>query len=231
MLIYHGTSFKNFDSILNNGIDPRSDRKSNWEEYESRDDMVYLTLAYPFYYAACVTENDDPLVVFEIDCGKLDVSNLYPDEDYIAQGISHQTGKSLKDVHFDIRDNIDEWKDLWESSLDKMGNVCHKGNIPISCVTRYAIVDPKEFNPHIYIDLLDPSITPINYMIKGEYYRNLVNWFFGDREKLPQIDEAKQFLEHARLVGKDDFVKMQKDRIEYLEEQSGNKKGIEVVSL
>ena len=67
MLIYHGTSFKNLDSILNNGIDPRSDGKSNWEEYESRDDMVYLTLAYPFYYAACVAKNDDPLVVFEIE--------------------------------------------------------------------------------------------------------------------------------------------------------------------
>jgi hypothetical protein len=239
MLIYHGTSFKNLDSILNNGIDPRSeicwripsDGKSNWEEYESRDDMVYLTLAYPFYYAACVTENDDPLVVFEIDYDKLDASKLYPDEDYIAQGVSEQEAVPLKEVHFIIRDNIDKWKDLWESSLEKMGNICHKGNIPISYATRYTVVDPKEFNSHIYIDLLDPSICPLNYEIKGEYYRNLVNWFFGDREELPQIDQAKQFLEHAEYVGKDDLVKIQKDRIEYLKEQSSNKKGIEVVSL
>ena len=79
--------------------------------------------------------------------------------------------------------------------------------------------------------MLDSSICPLNYAIKGEYYRNLVNWFFGDREELPQVDQAKEFLEHARLVGKDDLVKIQKDRIEYLKEQSSNKKGIEVVSL
>ena len=239
MLIYHGTSANNLDSILNNGINPRSDRKSNWDKYESRDDMAYLTLAYPFYYAACVAENDDSLVVFEINCDKLDESKLYPDEDYIAQVVSEQDAVPLNEVHFIIRDNIDKWKDLWESSLEKMGNICYKGNVPISCVTRYVVVDTKEFNSHIYLDLLDPSICPLNYAIKGEYYRNLVNWFFGDREKLPQIDEAKKFLENfvgvlgkqPSLGGLDDLAKIQKDRIEYLEIQSGNKKGIEVVSL
>ena len=51
MKLYHGCSVENLRSILLNGLRPRGYTKSNWRKTPSRSDMVYLTAAYPFYFA------------------------------------------------------------------------------------------------------------------------------------------------------------------------------------
>jgi hypothetical protein len=53
MKLYHGCSANDLLSIMTNGLCPRSDKKSNWKKNPSRPDMVYLTVAYPFYFALC----------------------------------------------------------------------------------------------------------------------------------------------------------------------------------
>ena len=39
--LYHGTTTKNLDDILTNGLKPRHDKESNWQEFPSRKDMIY----------------------------------------------------------------------------------------------------------------------------------------------------------------------------------------------
>lgn len=57
MFLYHGTSFENIERILHQGILPRREtKKSNWfmpdsNDFESRNDAVYLSNAYAPYYA------------------------------------------------------------------------------------------------------------------------------------------------------------------------------------
>ena len=57
MLLYHGTSFENVERIRSQGVlPPRETKKSNWSmpesnDYESRNDSVYLSNAYSQYYA------------------------------------------------------------------------------------------------------------------------------------------------------------------------------------
>jgi hypothetical protein len=51
MKLYHGCSFENLRSIMTTGLHPRLEKKSNWKKAPSRPDMVYLTVAYPFYFA------------------------------------------------------------------------------------------------------------------------------------------------------------------------------------
>jgi hypothetical protein len=51
MRFYHGTSARRLTTILKDGIRPRLKTASNWEKMPSRPDMVYLTVAYPLYFA------------------------------------------------------------------------------------------------------------------------------------------------------------------------------------
>ena len=49
--LYHGTSSRFLDRILKHGIKPRGKGTSQWDKFPSRPDLVYLTTAYPFYFA------------------------------------------------------------------------------------------------------------------------------------------------------------------------------------
>jgi len=68
MRLYHGTNSLFVEKCLKTGIAPRGFKKTNWKDYPSRSDLVYLTDAYPFYFAICATKkkNQNP-VVLEID--------------------------------------------------------------------------------------------------------------------------------------------------------------------
>ena len=85
MKIYHGTSSANVDKILLNGITPRGDTESHWDRYPSRNDLVYLSTAYPFYFACVAAQVDEISAVFEVDTDLLDTEWMLPDEDFIAQ--------------------------------------------------------------------------------------------------------------------------------------------------
>ena len=68
LLLYHGTSLSKLESILKDGIMPRRlSGKSNWDDNESHDNMVYLTNSYaPYYSLASLEDDDDKPVVLEI---------------------------------------------------------------------------------------------------------------------------------------------------------------------
>ena len=70
---------------MTNGLCPRRDKQSNWEKNPSRSDMVYLTVAYPFYYALC---HEGLAGVVEIEARGLDRKRFFPDEDFLTNAIT-----------------------------------------------------------------------------------------------------------------------------------------------
>jgi len=223
MKLYHGTSYQNMDRILKNGIIPRTNINGNWEEHPSRDGHVYLTTSYPFYFAYVAAANKDAAisVVFEIDTDRLDYNNFYPDEDFIYEVVKKEHPEIL---HKDIKDNLEDYKYNWEVSLRHLGNCSYEGKIPLTSISRYCIVDYKK-RAVLAMQIMDPSISILNYKYRGEYYRNLVSWFFGDRKEHPQLTEAKS---------PDDFVinmEMRQKKIDFWKEQSENRDGIKVIKI
>ena len=109
MKLYHGTTIRHLDSILAHGLRPRNDASGHWEQFPSRPDMVYLTSAYPFFFATHTGDEDEngnrrpEKLVVEIDSTRLDQRLLYPDEDFVAQLIAQHTDKSLAEIHDDVR--------------------------------------------------------------------------------------------------------------------------------
>jgi len=175
--------------------------------------MVYLTIAYPFCFAAHTPDEDghgncqpEKLVV-EIDSTRLDQRLLYPDEDFVAQLVAEQTGKPLAAIHDDIRANLTDLsmtcQDLageavpaWEASLAGLATCCYRGAIPRAAMTRYCVLDYRQ---RILLGAMAYNEGP---RLGGphEQYRQLTQWLFGNRRKLPRFVPAR-FLDAIRGAG------------------------------
>lgn len=178
-LLYHGTRSKLLDKILENGLKPRGKRKGNWKQYPSRHDLVYLTRSYaPFFAINGLKKNENLALILEIESSNL---KLLPDEDFISQAISMNTGEPLPEVHKQVLENLESYQEHWQLSLDNLGNCSHKGPISPGNITRYCTLDIKK-RPDLFSISLDPSISTMNYRFCGTRYQSIISWLFGDRE-------------------------------------------------
>src|SRR5208282_4351454 len=111
MKLYHGCSAKDLRSIMTNGLCPRQDKQSNWERNPSRPDMVYLTVAYPFWYALC---HDGLAGVIEIEARGLDRNRFFPDEDFLTYAFAMRDGAQVAPQRQeDIRVMLHTYGDYW----------------------------------------------------------------------------------------------------------------------
>lgn len=213
--MYHGTAFINASKIFKQGITPRGNRKGNWDKYVSRDSTVYLTVAYPFYFAeqAVWSIKKDQAIVFEIDLTMLDQRLLYPDEDFISQAFNDIEN------HEHYKQTIEQYRDCWALSVEHLGSCCYKGMIPKKAFTRTCRVDFDK-RRELWMAVMDPTISLMNYKFCGDKYRDMIAWFFGDIELLPQVEQAKIY---------PDDIKCQ--QIKVWTEASHNRDGITVTNL
>ena len=130
--LFHGTSKKHLDSILRRGLQPRGTNPSNWEDFPSAPDRVYLTRSYAIFFAlkSAYLTNTDPVII-EVDVE----DNLVADEDYLAQckwkdkELNFLQDKSLEDKTLYWKIRSPAYPMMAEHSLNKLGNCCHMGTI------------------------------------------------------------------------------------------------------
>lgn len=222
MKVYHGTSLNCLPSILKNGIIPRGDDESNWPDNVSHPEMIYLTIAYPFYFAhIAAQEHKSKPVVIEIDMDFLSERNLFPDEDFIFQGLPKDQKMELSD----IRENIDCFQQYFQASIDNLSNFCYRGIVPIESITRTCQVNfgSRSF---LWMEVMDPTITIMNYRFVGQKYRDLIAWFFGDKKELPGVARSKEFLKSIP-----DNKKEMEKALKLWKKESKNRDGIEVKNI
>ncbi len=183
MILYHGTTIKALAKILKEGIKPRVGKKSNWEGYgTSRPDLVYLSDCYAPFFAtsACKGTKDKGVIIkLEIDPTKI---KLYPDEEFLFNVLFKEKAKkegniqklytSINPKKYQFLLNVKTQKPMegWKASLDYMGTVT-ADFIPKECVISY-YVEKKNCE---FIFHCDPSISPLNYKICGQMYRDYLN--------------------------------------------------------
>ena len=224
MKVYHGTSLNRLSEILEHGIIPRGIDESNWADNVSHPEMVYLTVAYPFYFAhIAAQENNSKAVVIEIDMDFLSEKNLFPDEDFIYQALPEDYKMELSD----IREDIDSFQIYFQESLDNLSNFCYRGIVPKESFTRICQVD-FDNRTNLWMAVMDPTISILNYRIVGQKYRDITAWFFGDKKELPEVSESRELL---ALVSKDDkkeYLKSIEKSIEFWGKESYNRDGIKI---
>ena len=227
MKLYHGCSAESLRSILTGGLCPRLEKRSNWKKAPSRTDMVYLTVAYPFYFAL---SHRGFAAVVEIDTKGLNHKRFFPDEDFIALVLSRQEGKELGAVHGTSRDSLDAYQNRWRLSLGWLGNCCYQGTIPPRCITRYCLFNP-EARPELAAEMRDdPLVNLTNYAAMGQSYRRLVAWMFGDRKVLPMVADTGKQIEAMQKspVGRE-FLDAAQKQLALWQKESGDRTGIRCI--
>jgi hypothetical protein len=180
--LYHGTRAIHFPSDLAMDLVPRATSgHSNWKHTaESREDAVYLTTAYPLYYAVNAGDAGD-LLIFEIATARLNSAHLIADEDALAHspdGLAPR-GLSLLERTLHYRKNSHEY--AASRSLVSLGTCAHLGPISRTALQRVARIHSKDIG-RLILGGFDPVISPLNYTLFGHEYEQSVPWLFGDVE-------------------------------------------------
>jgi hypothetical protein len=113
--------------------------------------LVYLTTAYPLYFglnamAGSRLDGDEAerVLVVEVAADELPEELFLPDEDFVAQGLAHVRGCGIEEIHEDIRDKLENYRDLATASATNMGNVAYRGTVLPHAITRYCLLDPTK---------------------------------------------------------------------------------------
>ncbi|MDW9478975.1 hypothetical protein GOB57_09805 [Sinorhizobium meliloti] len=183
MRLYHGTSSRYLDTILEQGLVPRGEAQSNWPAASSPD-HVYLTNAYAMYFAqSSRIDHSEDLVVVEIDTDLLpDQKSLHADEDTVWFVWQHEAvddrflpppgmlDRHEQAMHFSrLLGRLAEHGITADRSLELLGNCSHEGTIPVSAITRVLRYSAVE-GPW-WVSFHDPVISPLNFRFHGSEYR------------------------------------------------------------
>lgn len=212
--LYHGTSAKHLDAILDRGIEPRGKRKSLWKDHPSLASNVYMTTAYSLHFAkhaAAHTRHEDGLIL-ELDATCLPPWDMLPDEDAIAQSMLRQDpnwcsgdiGRATRRARQALTEFVEQGAD-WEWSMRVLGNCSHMGTVPPHAIKR--AVRLHNVTGIEWMIFGDPSIHIMNYLFLGSYYRACSDWLIGgaqgylprmSEETIKQMDGGERIMEEWR---------------------------------
>ena len=157
--LYHGTSKANAEKIMVEGFIP--DKHYNWE-VKSKRGFVYLSSAYAPFYA--MNHKGNNLALIKVS---LDEKDAYPEDDYVMLSF----GKSKYKQEDLDKVSLKRIKHLWRKSLEYMGNIAVEPD-------KVKILGVRYFNGKNLIMKCDPTISPLNFMIMGNYYKALSDWIY-----------------------------------------------------
>lgn len=184
MLLYHGTSESRARKIMVEGLKPRGKTgRTNWQHtIESNPKAVYLTDAYPAYFAYNASRDGERWAIIEVDTDKLDESKLHPDEDVLEQAgrkFDHLQEKGMIERTRYYRRHA-RTNPNWEKSLQAMGTCGYYGEIPPEAITRVVFIDPEKIDGGFLLSMIDCSISIMNYRFCADKYRNYTRWIMGE---------------------------------------------------
>lgn len=136
--LYHGTSMHDFESILTHGIRPQ---ESPNHTAPSHPECVYLATARgiaPFYAVLRAKRTYSRAVILEIDTSCLKSTNVYPDEDNLANFLASAEGNGGRSIDEQVlmaRDRLFEHAHFTESSL-LYGSCAYRGTVPPDAIRR-----------------------------------------------------------------------------------------------
>ncbi len=166
LILYHGTSEDNAKKIEKEGF--VTDKSYNWD-IKSKPGFLYLSQAYGPFYAMSHNTNKLALIKVEVDS-----KDCYPEDDFLMWYMLKKPKYTQDDLD---KINLENHKFLWRESLKYIGNVAVKPD-------KVKVLGIRYFDGKNLLFKCDPSITPINFKIMGEYYKQLSEWIYGGNDIL-----------------------------------------------
>lgn len=217
MKLYHGLSEQSAHSALRQGLLTRKQtKKSNWSHsVHSNPDCVYLSDAYPLYFAMQAVpdrsvrrkkdEEGVKAAIIELDSDFLNPFKLLPDEDVLEQ--AGRGGKDSLPLDWSMHQRTKHYRkhmmdhigrDTWNPSLNLMGTCAHQGPITPDAFTRVAYIDIVKKRRLVW-SAMDASISIANYKFCGHTYR-CINAFIFDEPMPKPKTEIDSLLFNAKHI-------------------------------
>jgi len=181
--LYHGTSTKALKSIAAHGLQPRDKSNGNWKDtVPSRRDSVYLTRAYPLYFAMCAAgEQEADAAIIEVKFASLSPRWLHADEDAVEQSTR---GRDNLPADWDTKRRTIYYRSrahLYsaDGSLRVLGNCAHRSAIPVHAIGRVAVLT-REALARLIVEASDPVVTASAYRLFSKNHDAFGPWLFGD---------------------------------------------------
>jgi len=178
MILYHGTTARHLHAIHQHGLLPRrTTGESNWSgNVASKEEFVYLTDAYPVYYAVgpafAVESAPADLLILKVDVNE---DRLYPDEDFIAWALTNGI-QGVRQAEMNPYIDPRSYKDMWRLSLEHNGVVCTPEVSPERILDHHVI---GRSETELIFELgVEPMPTPENYGLIGSHYRRCIEVLF-----------------------------------------------------
>jgi hypothetical protein len=231
--LYHGTTAARHDSIAENGLLPRClsriaatcVRNPNVGPAhafgESSPDHIYLTSAYPLFFAEQALHENDvyKTVIYEINTELLEQDKFCADEDVLILWLRQAAGQLVeggvtgdKAISMFLQDHRkDMHKVSAERSLEAMGTCAYRGRIPLYAIRR-ALFISLDATAELIMRGMDPVINLQNYAILGKDYEESVQWMFKEtqstgvlknptwNEKLSLWENPRYRMQHAQEI-------------------------------
>jgi hypothetical protein len=174
MILYHGTSAYYGRMIAKHGF---KQGRPNWK-VQSKPGFIYLSVAYAPFYTMVHKSHNVALVKVEVPDDR-----IYPDDDFVMYALKKPV-YTQEDLD---RIDLEDYKALAEASLNYLGSVCVR-------TEDAKVLGVHYFDSRRLILICDPSITPMNYAIMGDYYRGLTEALYDGG-----MDAAMEFARRDRL--------------------------------
>lgn len=215
MKLFHGTSTKYLDSILRDGIQPRtatgvdaSDRFESGADFLSAPNHVYLSRDSARYAISTPFADNDPgdndldgrapvtyaPTLIEVDTARLDESNFRPDEDWLArltyrlncadrgQALDLHTPEgweALRQLQYEICDDMTPNAHLWELCLENCGSVAHRGAIPPDAISRVSVLPLSNVQFVELALVVDGNCLDMPQQAQTQMHRAVLKWMLG----------------------------------------------------
>jgi hypothetical protein len=174
MILYHGTSAYYGRKIAKQGF---QQGRPNWPIH-SKPGFIYLSVAYAPFYTMNHPGRNSALVKVEVPDDR-----LYPDDDFVMYALKKPvyTQKELDRI------DLEDYKAFAEASLNYLGSACAR-------IEDVKVLGVHYFNSKGLVMICDPTITPMNFAIMGDYYRGMTEALYDGG-----MDAAVEFCQRDRL--------------------------------
>jgi len=208
--LYHGTRESCHPQIASAGLVAGA-LPATAMQRASKKGFVYLTRAFGLKFAInALCNGPEPgaaerALVLRVDTSLLDVSCIYPDEDYIAETLYAPT--NLHELTEALgRINLEDHRSKAADCLKRLGNCAYKGTIERNAIVKCALIPTRQC-PTLCNLALGAQMKPGIYSAWGEKHDGLTRFIFKETTELPPFTFNSADPAHQQM-GISDFKRM-----------------------
>lgn len=174
--LYHGTTTRHLNSILQHGLTPRMiNQISNFEDVPSNDELVYLTTRWHYWYAHNANQQS---LISQVGLERFeeeDIEGLWRETQDIPMYIECEVPRELLTLDEDVVYQYNIRKAIKKGSIQKPEDITVDMCLEQGTVASLLPISLEYINEIVILG----NVEYRDYLLEGSYGSDASNWFKG----------------------------------------------------